>query len=206
VVLVAALLIYVGVTFVQVYGASQRDRSAATADAIIVLGAAQYNGRPSPVLEDRLLHARDLWVEGVADTIVVTGGKQACDSFTEAEAGDTYLRENGVTEGVILREEQGHNTWESIAAAADLLRAQNKTNVVLVTDGYHAMRVQAVADDLGLDASVSPSNEGGSARELAKETLAVALGRIVGYERLVDLKPREPGDVEPAEPCPEDSR
>jgi uncharacterized SAM-binding protein YcdF (DUF218 family) len=204
-VLLAALLIYVGITFVQVHGASQRDRSEATADAIIVLGAAQYDGRPSPALEGRLLHARDLWVEGVSDTIVVTGGKQACDRFTEAAAGYTYLRENGVPDESILREEQGHSTWESLAASARFLRERGMTSVVLVTDGYHALRVQAVADDLGLDASVSPSREGGSARELAKETIAVAVGRIVGYKRLVDLKPQGRDVAEPP-PCPEGSR
>jgi uncharacterized SAM-binding protein YcdF (DUF218 family) len=198
VIVVAAITVYVGVTFVQVYDASQRDRSS-TAQAIIVLGAAQYNGRPSPVLQGRLDHALELRAAGVAETIVVTGGKQACDNFTEAAAGYAYLREHGVPDEDILREERGHSTWESLAASARFLEPREISTVVLVTDGYHAFRLQAVADDLGLDASVSPSAEGGTRRELARETLAVAVGRIIGYDRLVDLEPSTPA----RDLCPE---
>jgi uncharacterized SAM-binding protein YcdF (DUF218 family) len=190
-IVVAVIAVYLGVTFIQVYDASQRDRSA-PAQAIIVLGAAQYDGRPSPVLQRRLDHAVELRDAGVADTIVVTGGKQECDRFTEAAAGYAYLRGRGVPDEDILREEGGQSTWESLAASARFLRPRDIHTVVLVTDGYHAFRVEAVAEDLGLEASVSPSDEGGTARELARETLAVAVGRIIGYERLVDLEPADP--------------
>lgn len=186
--LIVAVLatIYVGMTFVQVWNASRRD-STGPADAIVVLGAAQYNGRPSPVLQARLEHARDLWQDDVAPYIVVTGGRRPGDTFTEATAGYNYLRAEGVPDEAILREAQGTSTWESLAATARFLRVRDLRDVVLVSDGYHALRAEEIADDLGLDASVSPSRKGGSARELLKETAAVAVGRIIGYRHLVDL-------------------
>jgi uncharacterized SAM-binding protein YcdF (DUF218 family) len=186
-VLGAVAVLYVMVTFVQVWRASTRD-GARDAEAIIVLGAAQYNGQPSPVLQARLDHAFELWDAGDAPTIVVTGGRQEGDQFTEATAGYNYLRGRGVPDEAILKEVQGTSSWESLAAAARFLRDRDIHRVVLVSDGYHAFRVDAIASDLGLDASVSPSDEGGSVAELARETAAVAVGRIIGYERLVDLR------------------
>jgi uncharacterized SAM-binding protein YcdF (DUF218 family) len=186
-VLGAVAVLYMGVTFVQVWSASTRD-GAREAQAIIVLGAAQYNGEPSPVLEARLDHAFELWREGDAPTIVVTGGRQEGDRFTEATAGYNYLRAKGVPDEAILKEVQGTSSWESLAAAARFLRDRDIRRVVLVSDGYHAFRVDAIASDLGLDATVSPSDEGGSVGELTRETAAVAVGRIIGYERLVDLR------------------
>jgi uncharacterized SAM-binding protein YcdF (DUF218 family) len=184
--LAVALLAYVAVTFVQVWLASRRD-GAHSADAIVVLGAAQYDGVPSPVFQGRLDHAHELWEDGVADTIVVTGGKQATDRCTEAESSANYLREAGVPDEDLLLEVQGRNSWESLAATGHILRDRELTRVVLVTDGYHALRVQAIAEQLGLDASVSPSRHGGSLAALIKETGAVAVGRIVGFDRLVDI-------------------
>jgi uncharacterized SAM-binding protein YcdF (DUF218 family) len=185
----ALLVAYVGVTFVQVWLASRRegDRSA---EAIVVLGAAQYDCRPSPVLEERLDHALELYRSGTSGTIVVTGGKQEGDRCTEAAASAEYLLRAGVPDSDVLREVQGTSTWESLAASARILRDQGMTDVVLVTDGYHALRVQAIADELGLDASVSPSGNGGSVRDYVEETAAVAVGRIIGFRRLVDLEPQ----------------
>lgn len=180
------MLGYLSVTFGQVWWMSRRD-GAREADAAVVLGAAQYDGRPSPVLQDRLDHALDLYERELVSVIVVTGGKQAGDRFTEAYTGFTYLREKGVPESALLTEVQGRNSWESIAATARILREKGLTDAVMVTDGYHALRVDAIADELGLDASVSPSRSGGSLKELIKETGAVAVGRIVGFRRLVNV-------------------
>jgi uncharacterized SAM-binding protein YcdF (DUF218 family) len=189
-VLTVVLIAYVGGTFVQVYRASNHD-GARPADAIIVLGAAQYDGRPSPVLRDRLDHAHELYQDGVASTIVLTGGRQEGDRFTEATAGYNYLRDRGVPDEHLLKEVDGHNTYESLAAAARFLRDRDLTSVVLVTDGYHAFRVAAIASDLGLDASASPSGTrlSGSSelRHIARETLAVSVGRIIGWNRLFRL-------------------
>lgn len=184
--LVLILVLYVVFTFVQVWLASRSDR-ATSADAIVVLGAAQYDCTPSPVLERRLDHAHDLYLDGVAGTIVVTGGKQAGDRCTEAESSATYLRELGVPDEALLLEVHGSNSWESLAATAHILRERDLTRAVLVTDGYHALRARAISDQLGIDATVSPSRPGGSLGALIKETAAVAVGRLVGFEHLVDI-------------------
>jgi uncharacterized SAM-binding protein YcdF (DUF218 family) len=185
--LVGLLLVaYVMVTFVQVWMASRRDGDR-SAEAIVVLGAAQYDCRPSPVLQERLDHALGLYEAGTAGTIVVTGGRQEGDRCTEATASADYLLAAGVPDANLLREVQGTNTWESLAASARILRDVGTTDVVLVTDGYHALRVQAIADELGLDASVSPSGNSGSLRDYVEETAAVSVGRIIGFRRLVDL-------------------
>lgn len=182
---------YVAVTFVQVVRASTRDE-ARPADAIVVLGAAQYDGRPSPVLEARLAHALALWQQGLAPLVVVTGGKQPGDRFTEAAAAAGWLTRRGVPDEQVLREVQGSNSWESLAAAARILRDRAAERVVLVSDGFHAMRIKGIASEVGLEAYVSPvpdSPIAGAARlrALGRETGAVALGRIVGYRRLLRL-------------------
>lgn len=185
----ACALVYVVVTFFQVWQASQRDE-ARPADAIIVLGAAQYDGRPSPALRNRLDHAADLYHDDVAPIVVVTGGQQPGDRFTEAEAGARYLQAHGVPDGDIRREVQGENSWESLAAAARFLRDEQITSVVLVSDPYHAMRIDGIAHELGLDAVVSPASGGSSFGALVRETAAVSIGRIIGYDRLVRIDDR----------------
>lgn len=180
------MLGYLAITFAQVWWMSRHD-GAREADAVVVLGAAQYDGVPSEVLQDRLDHALELYEDGLVEVIVVTGGKQEGDRFTEAYTGYTYLREHDVPESALLTEVQGRSSWESIAAAARILRDRGLTDAVMVTDGYHALRVDAISDELGLDASVSPSRPGGSLKDLVKETGAVAIGRVVGFRRLVDV-------------------
>jgi len=179
-------LVYLSVTFVQVWDASRSDE-ARTADAIVVLGAAQYDCAPSPVLEQRLDHAKDLYDAGVAPRIVVTGGKQAGDRCTESKASADYLIAAGVPDADLLREVKGRNSWESLAASTTILRDDGYRSAVLVTDGYHALRVEAIADELGLDAVVSPASGDASTQALLKETGVVAVGRIIGFRRLVNL-------------------
>jgi uncharacterized SAM-binding protein YcdF (DUF218 family) len=165
---------YVGVTFVLVYRASGHD-GVRQADAIVVLGAAQYDGRPSPVLQRRLDHALALYEAGYAPKVVVTGGRREGDRYTEATAGYNYLRARGVADEAVLKEVQGKSSYESLAATARLLVERGLDDVVLVTDGYHAFRVRAIAEDLGLRAAVSPAGSDGG-RELSKivrETAAV---------------------------------
>lgn len=188
--LLAGLLLYLVITFAQVWQGS-RDDSHDPAEAIIVLGAAQYDGVPSPVLRGRLDHAIELYEDGLAPTVVVTGGKQPGDRFTEAHAGYVYLRSHGVPEFAIQREEQGDNTWEQLAAASRFLSAQGVSEVILVSDDYHAYRLDRIAHELGLVAQVSPVDPGlsviGRGRALGRETVAVALGRVIGFRRLVNL-------------------
>ncbi len=182
-VVLALLVAYVGVTFAQVWQASRSD-GIRRAEAIVVLGAAQYDGRPSPVLANRLDHALALYEAGMAPQIVVTGGRQVGDRFTEATSGYNYLRERGVPDAAILKEVKGTTTWESLSAVARFLRTEGITDVVLVSSPAHAKRLAGIADDVGLDASVSPAEGNPSAAALLRETAAVAVGRLVGYRRL----------------------
>jgi uncharacterized SAM-binding protein YcdF (DUF218 family) len=185
--------LYLAVTFVQVWRAANRD-GAQAADAI-VLGAAQYDGVPSPVLAARLDHAVDLRERGIADIIVVTGGNQPGDRTTEASAGADHLLAHGVPESDIRREVTGTNSWQSLAAAARFLIAEGRTEVVLVSSPYHALRTEEIAREVGLDGRASPasrSSEGLASQlgHLGRETVAVGIGRLIGFGRLVDLDER----------------
>jgi uncharacterized SAM-binding protein YcdF (DUF218 family) len=161
-------------------------------DAIVVLGAAQYDGRPSPQLAARLDHAIELWIDEVAPVVMVTGGKLLGDRFTEAQASQSYLIDHGVPEQAIRSEDQGATTHESLAAAAEILAAEGLHRVLLVTDPYHALRSKLTAGEAGLDAHVSPtptSVVGGwtSGRRQILEAGGVAVGRIIGFGRLSGL-------------------
>ena len=175
--------LYVGVTFVQVLVASGVD-DRDTADAIVVLGAAQYDGEPSPVLAGRLDHAERLWRAGVAPIIVTTGSNLPGDRFTEGYAGYEYLRFAGIPDDALLVITDGASTWEQLAATARQLRLRGLDSVTLVSDPYHALRLTQIADEVGLEASVSSTDGSLSIRQLARETAAVSLGRILGYRRV----------------------
>lgn len=188
----ALLVVYLGVTFVQVWSASRRD-GARKADVVVVFGAAQYNGRPSAVLRARLDHAVDLYRRDLARYVFVTGGKQEGDETTEASASAAYLEGKGVPDSAILWEPFGRSSWQQLASVASVLKRRGLTDVLLVSDPFHSARVGAMADELGLDAAVSPTRtspiSGGSqVRYLAKETAAVAVGRIIGFRRAAGIE------------------
>lgn len=183
VVLVAS---YLAATFVQVWQSSRRD-SRVPADAIVVLGAAQYDGRPSPVLQARLDHALELYEAGLAPLVVVTGGRQEGDRYTEATAGYNFLRAHGLPDEAIRKEVQGASTYESLASVARFLRREGIADVVLVSSPAHSRRVADIADEVGLRATVSPTAGTASIQSLLRETVAVAAGRVVGYRRLDHL-------------------
>ncbi len=176
-------VVYVGVTFVQVLVASGADDSG-RADAIVVLGAAQYNGTPSPVLAGRLDHARRLWQDGVAGLIVTTGSKLEGDAFTEGYAGFEYLRRSGVPESDLMVITDGSSTWEQLAATSRQLQLLDLDSVVLVSDPYHALRLRQIASEVGLKSKISSTSSSSSLRQLLRETAAVSLGRILGYRRV----------------------
>jgi len=187
--LVVLLVGYYGVTFMQVWVAARSDH-ARPAQAIVVMGAAQYDGRPSPVLRARLDHAGDLYRQDIAPVIVVTGGSQPGDRFTEALTGFKYLRGIGVPEASLRIENRGTNSWESLAAAAGFLRRDGITEVVIVSSPYHSLRVEKIAREVHLHGHASPARTAGgigSLFQLGREAAAVAVGRVIGYGRLVDL-------------------
>jgi uncharacterized SAM-binding protein YcdF (DUF218 family) len=185
--LFAVTVVYVGATLAQVYSTSRQDQAKA-ADAIVVMGAAQYDGRPSPVLQARLDHAVELWRKGYAEMIVVTGGKKTGDRVTQGVAGYQYLRSQGVPENDIKVEVEGTNSYEELSASALIIKNAGVSNkVLIVTDPYHSFRVQQIANEVGLDASVSPADVHGSVAALARETVASSIGRLIGYRRLNNI-------------------
>ncbi|MGZ6557792.1 MAG: YdcF family protein [Actinomycetota bacterium] len=186
--LFAALFVYLAVVFVQVWLASRRD-DARRSNAIVVLGAAQFDGRPSKVLAARLDHAIDLFRRDIAPIVVVTGGRQTGDRFTEAGASASYLHDHDVPERAILRETTGRSSWQSLASAARILKERKLTGVVLVSDPYHAARIEDIAHEVGLNAVTSPTRTSpikgaGVWRRIFTETIRVAAGRVFGYGRL----------------------
>ena len=188
---VVVLALYVGGTFIQVWQAS-RDDQAQAAGAIVVMGAAQYNGDPSPVFEARLDHGRELYELGLSDVVVVTGGRQEGDEFSEAQAGALWLQEHGVPEEALRLEVQGRNSWESLAASARFLEDDGIDDVMIVSDPFHSKRLEEIASEVGLEAFVSPTQDSpvtgvAELRAMARETAAVSVGRLIGYRRLMNL-------------------
>lgn len=184
------LTLYYLVNFVDVWIASRSDYESiaddeVTAQAAVVLGAAQYNGEPSPVLRARLDEAADLYEEGEVDLVVVTGGGQADDITTEAKTGYDYLREvSGIPDERLRLEVQGSSTYESLAATSRFLRSEEILDVVLVTDRFHARRASLIAEEVGLSPRVAPTEQPASLRRLVQESAAVALGRVISFRRV----------------------
>jgi uncharacterized SAM-binding protein YcdF (DUF218 family) len=191
VVLIVAGLVYVGVNLGLVMYTANADQ-ARPVDVIVVLGAAQYNGRPSPQLQARLDHTIELWNDGLAPAVFVTGGKQPGDAHTEAEASKTYLVEHGVPADVISMEDTAHSTWESLSNFAETAQQRGWQRVLLVTDPFHSLRSRLIAQELGFTAYTSPTRTSPvqGREELAKEVkeaFGISLGRIIGFHRLWDI-------------------
>lgn len=187
-VVVLAFGAYYLATLYQVWATGRTDQ-ARPVDAIVVLGAAQYDGTPSPQLQARLDHALELYRAGHAPVVVVTGGNQPGDRFTEAEASAAYLVERGVPEEAILQEGEGTSTWESLEGVAELLEPRGLDEVLLVSDPFHLLRSRLIAEEVGLEAYTSPSTGGPvqgweNVVKHVKEAAGISLGRIIGFERL----------------------
>lgn len=144
------------VSAVAVLRAATHDQ-AARSDAIVVLGAAQYRGRPSPVLRARLDHAVGLYARGIAPRLVLTGGIADGDTASEAAVGRIYALEAGVPDSAILTENEGRTTGQSLERVARLLAARGLTDVVLVSDPFHVLRAGRTARRHGLRVRTSPT-------------------------------------------------
>lgn len=191
VLVVGALGAYYAASFWQVRSTGRTDQ-ARPVDAVVVMGAAQYDGTPSPQLAARLDHVVDLYEQGLAPLVFATGGNQPGDRFTEAEASAAYLSERGVPDSAILLENSGSNTYESLDSVADMMSARGLDQVLIVTDPYHALRSRLIAEEVGLDAYVSPTPSSvvsgwSSMRRRLAEAAGVAVGRVIGFERLSGL-------------------
>jgi vancomycin permeability regulator SanA len=163
-------------------GAADHDH----ADAIVVLGAAQYDGVPSPLFKGRLDHAVLLWNQGRADLLITVGSKQAGDRHTEAEAGADYVVEQGVPADQVLPIAIGHTTYQSLQAATNEMQRRGMRSAFLVSDPWHNARIQAMASDLGIDGYASATwtsaaeSEQSRAEGYVRETFAYLYYRVVG--------------------------
>lgn len=179
-------VLYVGVVRYRVVAEATHSDIVA-ADAIVVLGAAQFDGRPSTVLRGRLDRAFELYREGLASRIVTTGSNQPGDRFTEGFAGFRYLLERGVPERDLIVVTTGKSTWQELSAAAVELRragVRDRPRVILVSDGYHALRLRLTAREAGLTPGVAITDRAPASHELWRETWAVGAGKIIGFRRL----------------------
>lgn len=195
---VATILVAVGVALAalvcvnvaQVWGAGRTD-DRSPVDAIVVMGAAQYDGRPTPQFQARLDHALELWLQGVAPVIVTTGGNQPGDRFTEGGSGAQYLNERGVDASSLVIEDAGSTTRRSLVGVVDLLVARGVEEVVIVTEPFHALRSKLIAQDLGLRVTLSSTRTspmGGreAFRHQIEEGVGITIAQFVGFARLDD--------------------
>jgi len=139
---------------VVVWGARDRARPA---DAIVVLGAAQYAGRPSPVLKARLDHAVALWKRGLAKRMVLTGGRGTGDTISEAAVGRRYVMKAGVADSAILLENEGRTTSASLEAVAAIMEDKRLERAILVSDPFHMLRLEILARHFGVESVTSPT-------------------------------------------------
>jgi uncharacterized SAM-binding protein YcdF (DUF218 family) len=183
---VLAFLLLVASTGLAIWWTARQDSRPAS-DAIVVLGTAQYNGVPSSIFEARLEHAVALYEDGVAPVIVTVGGKADGDQFSEAEAGQAYLSEQGVPDDALLAVPEGVDTLESMRAVSTAFGEHGWTSAVIVTDPWHAMRAERMAEDAGMAAESSPTRQGPAVqtratqfRYILRETAAYLLYRVTG--------------------------
>ena len=171
----------------RIWDAATSDDRAAVG-AIVVMGAAQYDGRPSPVFAARLDHAIELYRDGVAPLLVVTGGKHEADRTTEAAAARAYAIDRGVPPEAIIGEDQSRSTLTSIRSVADLLQEAGVERAVFVSDPTHMYRVLRQAGDAGIAATGSPT----TTSPIMGDPLAIAdavvheLGALVAYSMALE--------------------
>jgi uncharacterized SAM-binding protein YcdF (DUF218 family) len=183
---VLAAVLLIASTALAIWWTARQDSRPAS-EAIVVLGSAQYNGVPSSIFEARLEHAIALYEDGVAPVIVTVGGKADGDQFAEAEAGRDYLAGSGIPDEALLAVPEGVDTLESIRAVSTAFAERGWSRAVLVSDPWHAMRAERMAEDAGLDAESSPTRQGPAVqtrttqfRYILRETAAYLLYRVTG--------------------------
>jgi uncharacterized SAM-binding protein YcdF (DUF218 family) len=153
--------------------AAARDEAATTdvraVDAIVVLGAAQYRGRPSPVLRARIDHAVELYARGLAPRVVLTGGVADGDTASEAAVGRIYALAAGIPDTAILLENEGRTTGQSLERVARLLRARRMESMILVSDPFHVLRAGRIAERHGLVVLTSPTRTDGVWQRMVRQ-------------------------------------
>lgn len=154
----AALVFYIAYLSVRIEQQSLREE-AQPSEVILVLGAAEYRGRPSPVLRARLDHALELYHRHMAPRILTTGGAGGDPVFTEGAVGRSYLVGHGVPPDAIIVETEGESTLESTAMASEIMRRMGLRSVIVVSDGYHIFRAKSMLEARGLKVYGSPRKE-----------------------------------------------
>jgi len=193
VVAIAGAILLAAYTSYRIWSQGGRDERRPAA-AIVVLGAAQFDGRPSPVFKARLDHALDLYRAGVAPFLVMTGGNAAGDWTTEADVARAFAIEQGVPAAAILLEDRGRNTLESLRAVAALLRGRGVTDAVFVSDRTHMLRVLRIARDQGMTAWGSPTETSPVEADFGRRFDATVheLGALALYFVAGDVTPETP--------------
>ena len=185
-----SFVLYFVVTAVS-YRASWTHEAKGSTDVIIVMGAAQYDGVPSNLLEMRLQQGLDLWKDGRAPLIALTGGKQAGDRFTEAATGRRWLTDRGVPTNVIVSEDVGRSTWQSLSQLDPVLRDRSVETAIVVSSYWHVQRADLILHQLGYDASTSPVPQNTEAlswtTKALKELLGISFGRLMGFDTLYSV-------------------
>ncbi len=192
-----ALVLYFVATYVSVRAVGESS-STDSADVIVVMGAAQYDGVPSALLEARLRNALDMFEAKRAPLIAVTGGKQVGDRFTEAAASRRWLMDRGVPAESIVSETLGSSTWQSLMNIAPVLRERDVRSVIVSTSRWHVQRTVLSLRELGFravpagtdGAPVTAEKQGAAISEGTKylrESVGVAFGRILGFDALFSL-------------------
>ena len=146
-----------GYTTFRIWQQGATDERGRPVDAIVVLGAAHYGNEPSPVFAARIDHAVELWLQGVAPYLVVTGGRAPGDTTAEADIAQEYAEDRGVPADAILAERKGRDTAESLENVAAIMRARGLRSALFVSDRTHMLRVLRIAADLGIRAYGSPT-------------------------------------------------
>jgi len=180
--------IAVGTSAVTVWRAAHRDAASRVdrTDVIIVLGAAQYDGTPSPVFAGRLDHALLLYRQGRAATVMVVGSKEPGDTYTEAEAGRDYLVSKGIPAAAVVAEPVGRTTYTSLVGAAGYMKTHGMSSAFLVSDPWHNARIERMASDLGIQGYASATWTSAARSEdtrfmgYARETFAYLYYRAFG--------------------------
>lgn len=186
------LLGYVIFTFSQVWLYSHT-KSIRKTGAIVIMGAAEFDGRPSKVLKARLETASQLYRDHISNLIVVTGGSKPGDTYSEAGVGKTYLAAGGVPSASVIAVSAGDDSYASVKAASKVLKAQGVTSATFVSDPFHLFRVVSIATSLGIAGQAygdvhSPIRGFLSLEYMLRETIAVSAGRVVGFAELSNLR------------------
>jgi len=155
---VGAFVLFLGITGIRIVGAAG-EVPARKADVIVIFGAAEYAGRPSPVYRARLDHAFELFEKGMAPVVITTGGAGLDPDFSEGGVGHDYLLRRGVPEQALIAETQGSDTAQSAARVANIMRVNGMHSCIAVSDAYHVFRIRALLEHEGVRVEVAPRPE-----------------------------------------------